>query len=174
MFQPKQLSQVYLRAKKLWSFLIATILFWQRATLPVLSNEYDVNSLIQELKYTGDGPFGMLDFVQRAERSYYHILRARKKGKEKYWWPMIDCDDYAELARRLFEEMGWESELMVIVDPGLKMSHVICRFLRPDGTLGTVDTNGLRYWNRMDEAVAYFGQIYKTSYELQHDPSSPV
>lgn len=175
------LAKFYLNAKKQWSAWIAATRGKCFLPLPVLNSPEEVNNLVQQLKYTGDGPYGMLDFTQDPKFLYWHIEQARQyqnNGPARNLadlftypnWPMIDCDDYAELAYALFNKMGWCSNKLILIDPKLTMSHVVCEFWKPNeymNTYGIVDTNGLHYFTGgICEAHAFFSELYKVSYNF--------
>jgi len=173
--QIRSLAGPYLRVKMALSCAIGALFWWERAELPVLGSAEEVESLVSELVYTGDGPMGIADFIQRADRVHWHVLRARKakaSGKA-YRWPMIDCDDYANYAKQLFLKMGWKARIVNLVDPGIVKSHTICWFESPHGTVGTVDTNGLIYWESLRTAAASFSRALSAQYVLVEDEGSP-
>lgn len=165
----KTIARGYLTAKRVWSLWLGRTVYWQRAPLPSLGSAVEVMHFVGLLKYTGDGPFGLLDHVHGAEFLCWHIRESVfAGGKEVYrGWPMIDCDDYAELAVALFLKMGWFATRVVLVDRRVVKSHVVCAFYQRIGdSLGTVDTNGLRWWKDEEAMVAGFGKMYDCEYTM--------
>ena len=174
-FPIRSLAGPYLRLKMAVSCLVGSVFWWERAELPVLGSAEEVAALVSELVYTGDGPMGIVDFIQRADRIHWHVLRAREDAAagRRHRWPMVDCDDYANYAKQLFAKMGWKSRIINLVDPGLVKSHTVCWFESPGGQMGTLDTGGLIYWESMRTAAASFSKAMSAQYVLVEDEGSP-
>lgn len=146
MLKPEALAAVtaFLNAKAEWSRANDALMFWApRRAVPAFKSP---QAMVQYYMvdrgnpYTGDPLYGALDHYLHPER-LAHGLEAGPSFIKGMW---IDCDDVAGFYHAVSRKSGWQSQVITLVDQGLKGSHVICVGTF-EGRAWGADTNGFRW-----------------------------
>ncbi|MFW6015376.1 MAG: hypothetical protein ACOCRK_03000 [bacterium] len=115
-----------------------------------IKNKFDVTKfIINKMEYVSDPLGGFIDIQQDLD----YTLKRKWKG---------DCDDYALVAYRLLQVLGYNPEMLTLIRNDLRKNHVVCYAKELDNDkvflIGTEDIqifNDFKTLIKNKEAITY-------------------
>ena len=112
-----------------------------------INHAYEISYFIQsKMKYVSDPLFGIID----TQQDLYYTKQIGWKG---------DCDDYALIAYRLAEQLGYKPFLLTLIRKDIRKNHVVCIFEK-DNKIILIGTEGYQKFNNMNELLKKKNAVY--------------